>query len=58
MQMLVEFAQAGLTDPTLIRLDVDTKLSEHLKLKKNKKTKRQTRKQKKTEKGEKRLEMD
>ncbi|KAH9508307.1 ATP-dependent RNA helicase ddx54 [Bulinus truncatus] len=29
---LVEFARAGLTDPTLIRLDVDTKLSENLKL--------------------------
>ncbi|BFZ21614.1 hypothetical protein BsWGS_24653 [Bradybaena similaris] len=29
---LVEFARAGLTDPTLIRLDVDTKLNENLKL--------------------------
>ncbi|CAL1544843.1 unnamed protein product [Lymnaea stagnalis] len=29
---LVEFTKAGLTDPTLIRLDVDTKLSENLKL--------------------------
>ncbi|KAK0045679.1 ATP-dependent RNA helicase DDX54 [Biomphalaria pfeifferi] len=29
---LVEFARAGLTDPTLIRLDVDTKLSENLQL--------------------------
>ncbi|MCL4121698.1 UNVERIFIED_CONTAM: hypothetical protein GTU68_062619 [Idotea baltica] len=31
-KMLVEFARAGLTDPTLIRLDVDTKISENLKL--------------------------
>ncbi|CAB3987285.1 ATP-dependent RNA helicase DDX54 [Paramuricea clavata] len=29
---LVEFAKAGLNDPTLLRLDVDTKLSEQLKL--------------------------
>lgn len=29
-KMLVEFAQAGLSDPTLVRLDVDTKLSENL----------------------------
>ncbi|CAG5133920.1 unnamed protein product [Candidula unifasciata] len=29
---LVEFARAGLTDPTLIRLDVDTKLNENLQL--------------------------
>ncbi|XP_076437575.1 ATP-dependent RNA helicase DDX54-like [Babylonia areolata] len=29
---LVSFAQAGLTDPTLVRLDVDTKLSAQLKL--------------------------
>ena len=27
---LVEFARAGLNDPTLVRLDVDTKLSEQL----------------------------
>lgn len=31
-QSLVEFAKAGLQNPTLIRLDVDTKLSENLKL--------------------------
>ncbi|XP_074656567.1 ATP-dependent RNA helicase DDX54-like [Tubulanus polymorphus] len=31
-KLLVEFAKAGLHDPTLIRLDVDTKLSENLKL--------------------------
>ncbi|XP_071111422.1 ATP-dependent RNA helicase DDX54-like [Haliotis cracherodii] len=31
-KLLVEFAKAGLTDPTLIRLDVDSKLSENLKL--------------------------
>ncbi|KAI0241744.1 ATP-dependent RNA helicase DDX54 [Lamellibrachia satsuma] len=31
-KLLVEFAKAGLHDPTLIRLDVDTKLSEQLKL--------------------------
>ncbi|XP_051522411.1 ATP-dependent RNA helicase DDX54-like [Myxocyprinus asiaticus] len=31
-KLLVEFARAGLTDPVLIRLDVDTKLSEQLKL--------------------------
>lgn len=30
--MLVEFARAGLHDPKLVRLDVDTKLSEHLQL--------------------------
>ncbi|KAK6185398.1 hypothetical protein SNE40_007642 [Patella caerulea] len=30
-KQLVEFAKAGLSDPTLIRLDVDNKLSEHLK---------------------------
>ncbi|XP_059154921.1 ATP-dependent RNA helicase DDX54-like [Physella acuta] len=29
---LIEFARAGLTDPTLLRLDVDAKLSENLKL--------------------------
>lgn len=29
---LVEFARAGLTDPVLIRLDVDAKLSENLKM--------------------------
>ena len=29
-KLLVEFAKAGLHDPTLIRLDVDTKLSEQL----------------------------
>lgn len=31
-KLLVEFAKAGLHDPTLIRLDVDTKLSEQLKV--------------------------
>nr|XP_039248873.1 ATP-dependent RNA helicase DDX54-like [Styela clava] len=31
-KQLVEFAKAGLNDPTLIRLDVDSKLSEQLKL--------------------------
>ena len=31
-KQLVEFARAGLTDPTLIRLDVDSKLSENLKM--------------------------
>uniref|UniRef100_UPI00358E29C2 ATP-dependent RNA helicase DDX54 n=1 Tax=Myxine glutinosa TaxID=7769 RepID=UPI00358E29C2 len=31
-KMLVDFAHAGLNDPVLIRLDVDSKLSEHLKL--------------------------
>ncbi|XP_026988774.1 ATP-dependent RNA helicase DDX54 [Tachysurus fulvidraco] len=31
-KLLVEFARAGLTDPVLIRLDVDSKLSEQLKL--------------------------
>ena len=31
-KLLVEFARAGLQDPTLIRLDVDTKLSEQLKV--------------------------
>ncbi|XP_033076384.1 ATP-dependent RNA helicase DDX54 isoform X4 [Trachypithecus francoisi] len=30
-KLLVEFARAGLTEPVLIRLDVDTKLSEQLK---------------------------
>lgn len=29
---LVDFARAGLTDPVLIRLDVDSKLSENLKV--------------------------
>lgn len=29
-KLLLEFAQAGLTDPTLVRLDVETKLSENL----------------------------
>ncbi|XP_067406369.1 ATP-dependent RNA helicase DDX54 isoform X2 [Emydura macquarii macquarii] len=31
-KLLVEFARAGLTEPVLIRLDVETKLSEQLKL--------------------------
>ncbi|KAL7986767.1 hypothetical protein Chor_013050 [Crotalus horridus] len=31
-KLLVEFAQAGLTEPVLIRLDVESKLSEQLKL--------------------------
>ena len=31
-KLLVEFAQAGLHDPTLVRLDVDTKLSPNLKV--------------------------
>ncbi|XP_057675549.1 ATP-dependent RNA helicase DDX54 [Corythoichthys intestinalis] len=31
-KLLVEFAQAGLTEPVLIRLDVDSKLSEQIKL--------------------------
>ncbi|XP_013383468.1 ATP-dependent RNA helicase DDX54 [Lingula anatina] len=31
-KLLVDFAKAGLTDPVLIRLDVDTKLSEQLRL--------------------------
>ncbi|XP_041362054.1 ATP-dependent RNA helicase DDX54-like [Gigantopelta aegis] len=31
-KLLVEFAKAGLTDPTLIRLDVDSKLSDQLKM--------------------------
>nr|XP_045743552.1 ATP-dependent RNA helicase DDX54 isoform X2 [Mirounga angustirostris] len=31
-KLLVEFARAGLTEPVLIRLDVDAKLNEHLKL--------------------------
>ncbi|KAH3752967.1 hypothetical protein DPMN_187594 [Dreissena polymorpha] len=31
-KLLVEFAKAGLHDPTLIRLDVETKLSDQLKL--------------------------
>ena len=29
---LVEFAKAGLNDPTLVRLDVDSKLSDQLKV--------------------------
>ena len=29
-RLLVEFARAGLHDPTLLRLDVDTKLSQNL----------------------------
>ena len=31
-KLLVEFSKAGLHDPTLVRLDVDTKLSENLKV--------------------------
>jgi len=31
-KILVEFAKAGLHDPTLIRLDVETKLSDQLKV--------------------------
>jgi ATP-dependent RNA helicase DDX54/DBP10 len=31
-KLLIEFAKAGLNNPTLVRLDVDTKLSEHLKM--------------------------
>jgi len=31
-KMLVDFAKAGLHDPTLIRLDVDTKISDQLKV--------------------------
>ncbi|XP_068937745.1 ATP-dependent RNA helicase DDX54 [Petaurus breviceps papuanus] len=31
-KLLVEFARAGLTEPVLIRLDVDTKLNEQLKM--------------------------
>jgi len=31
-KQLVEFAKAGLDDPTLVRLDVDTKISDQLKL--------------------------
>ena len=31
-RMLVEFAKAGLKDPVLVRLDVDSKLSEQLKV--------------------------
>ena len=31
-KLLVDFAKAGLHDPTLVRLDVDTKLSENLKV--------------------------
>jgi len=31
-KLLVDFAKAGLKDPTLIRLDVETKLSENLKM--------------------------
>jgi ATP-dependent RNA helicase DDX54/DBP10 len=29
-KMLVDFAKAGLHDPSLIRLDVDSKISPHL----------------------------
>ena len=29
---LVEFARAGLQDPVLVRLDVENKISEHLKV--------------------------
>ena len=31
-KLLVDFSKAGLHDPTLVRLDVDTKLSENLKV--------------------------
>jgi len=31
-KLLVDFAKAGLHDPTLIRLDVDTKISDQLKV--------------------------
>ena len=31
-KLLVDFAKAGLSDPTLIRLDVDTKIPDTLKL--------------------------
>ena len=31
-RLLVDFAKAGLDNPTLIRLDVDNKLSDHLKV--------------------------
>ena len=31
-RQLIEFAKAGLNDPTLIRLDVDSKLSDQLKV--------------------------
>jgi len=31
-KMLVDFAKAGLHDPTLIRLDVDAKISDQLKV--------------------------
>jgi ATP-dependent RNA helicase DDX54/DBP10 len=31
-KLLVDFARAGLQDPTLVRLDVETKLSENLKM--------------------------
>lgn len=31
-RMLVEFAKAGLREPVLVRLDLDSKLSEHLQL--------------------------
>ncbi len=31
-KLLVEFAKAGLSDPTLIRLDVESKIPETLKL--------------------------
>lgn len=33
-KLLVQFAQAGLHDPTLVRLDVETKLSPNLKVSK------------------------
>ncbi len=31
-QMLVQFTRAGLRDPVMIRLDVDTKISENLRV--------------------------
>lgn len=31
-KLLVDFAKAGLHDPTLVRLDVETKISENLKV--------------------------
>ena len=34
-KLLVDFAKAGLHDPTLIRLDVDTKISDQLKVSKS-----------------------
>lgn len=40
-KMLVEFARAGLHNPTLVRLDVESKLSEHLKVRANNKKKNQ-----------------